>query len=61
MYMDSTAVVLNAIKGAGKPLKSSEIADQANVDKKEVDKAIKKLVAVGKLVSPKKCYYDINR
>mgnify|MGYP003823104507 CR=1 FL=1 len=59
--MEISAVVLNAIKGTGVPMKSSEIAVKAKVDKKEVDKAIKKLVAVGKLYSPKKCYYDLKK
>lgn len=58
--MEASTAVLNAIKGAGKALKSSEIADKSGLDKKEIDKAIKKLVAVGKLQSPKKCFYDLS-
>ncbi len=50
--------VLNTLKAAGKPLKSKEIAEIAGIDKKEVDKAIKKLKTSEKIVSPKVCYYQ---
>ncbi len=49
--------VLEAMQKAGQPLKAAEIAQLLGVDKKEVDKAIKKLKAEGKIESPKRCYY----
>ena len=49
--------VLEAMKSAGKPLKTQEIADMLGVDKKEVDKIVKKLKKEGKITSPKRCYY----
>lgn len=49
--------VLEVMKNSGKPLKSGEIAEILGVDKKEVDKAIKKLKNEGKIESPKRCYY----
>lgn len=39
-------------------MKVSEVAEQAGIDKKEVDKVIKKLVAEGKVISPKRCFYQ---
>ncbi len=45
------------MKKAGKPLKTQEIADMIGVDKKEVDKIVKKLKKEGKITSPKRCYY----
>jgi len=42
---------------AGKPLRSGEIAELTGLDKKEVEKAIKKLKKEGKIESPKRCYY----
>lgn len=42
-------------------MKSGEIAEASGVDKKEVDKVIKKLVAEGKLHSPQRCFYDIKK
>lgn len=44
---------------AGKPMKGGEIADASGVDKKEVDKLIKKLVAEGKVDSPIRCFYAL--
>ena len=44
-----------------KPLKAGEIATGFNLDKKAVDKAIKELMAEGRIYSPKRCFYSINR
>ena len=49
--------VLKALKDSAEPLKGGEIADVTGLDKKEVDKAIKKLKADGLIDSPKRCYY----
>ncbi|KUJ99622.1 MAG: hypothetical protein PWP49_1307 [Thermococcaceae archaeon] len=53
----SEELVFKVLKEAGKPLKSAEIAELAGIDKKEVDKVIKKLKKEGKIISPKRCYY----
>jgi predicted Zn-ribbon and HTH transcriptional regulator len=50
--------VLSTLKNAGKPLKAQEIADMAGIDKKEVDKAIKKLKTAERIISPKMCFYE---
>ncbi|WP_048147754.1 helix-turn-helix domain-containing protein [Palaeococcus ferrophilus] len=50
-------MVFKVLKDAGRPLKSAEIAELAGLDKKEVDKAIRKLKKEGKVISPKRCYY----
>ncbi len=55
--MVSEEDVLEAMKKAGKPLKTQEIADMLGVNKKEVDKIVKKLKKEGKITSPKRCYY----
>jgi len=49
--------VLKAMKEAGKPLRTGEIAEITGIDKKEVEKVIKKLKKEGKIESPKRCYY----
>ncbi|HPP90608.1 MarR family transcriptional regulator [Tenuifilum osseticum] len=59
--MDANDKVIQTLKSAGKPMKAGEIAEAAGVDKKEVEKAIKKLVADGKLHSPQRCFYDIKK
>jgi DNA-binding Lrp family transcriptional regulator len=56
--MDINKSVLDALKKAGKPMKSAEIAEMTGIDKKEVDKAIKKLKTEEKISSPKVCYYQ---
>ncbi len=55
--MDAHELVLKALKEAKKPLKSAEVAALIKLDKKEVDKAIKKLKTEGKIESPKNCFY----
>lgn len=55
--MDAKEIVLNVLKESNEPLKAGEIAEKANIDKKEVDKAIKALKEEDLITSPKRCYY----
>jgi transcription initiation factor TFIIIB Brf1 subunit/transcription initiation factor TFIIB len=55
--METKELVFKAIENAGKPVKGGEIADATGIDKKEIDKAIKKLVTEGKINSPIRCFY----
>lgn len=48
--------VLAALKQGGE-MKSGEVATATGLDKKDVDKAIKKLVSEGRVESPKRCFY----
>jgi hypothetical protein len=57
--MESKDAIIKALELAGKPLKGGEIAEASGVDKKEVDKLIKKLVADGKVNSPVRCFYAL--
>jgi len=50
--------VLEALKGAGKPLKAGEIIAITGLEKKEVDKAMKALKDEGAIVSPKVCFWQ---
>ncbi len=52
--------ILKTILSAGKPLKAGEIAELAGIDKKDVDKAVKKLRDEEKIFSPKRCFYDLT-
>ena len=58
--MDSKEKVLSAMKKSGKPMKGGEIAELSGIAQKEVDKAIKSLVAEGKILSPQRCYYSLK-
>jgi len=56
--METKELILNTLKTAGKPLKSGEIADMAKLEKKEVDKFLKKLKDEDLIASPKRCFYS---
>lgn len=45
---------------AAGPMRPGEIAEAIGIDKNEVAKIIKKLVAEGKVESPKRCFYGIK-
>jgi DNA-binding MarR family transcriptional regulator len=55
--MDTQEIVLKTLKASAEPLKGGEIAEKSGIDKKEVDKAIKKLVKEELIHSPKRCFY----
>ena len=57
--MESKDAIIKALQVAGKPMKGGEIAEASGIDKKEVDKLIKKLVAEGKIDSPVRCFYAL--
>ena len=50
--------VLKAMKDAGAPVRPGDVAKTLGVDGKDVSKAIKSLKESGKIVSPKRCYYQ---
>ncbi len=56
--MDKEKKILDTFIEAGKPLNAKEASDLSGLEKKEVDKLIKKLRDGGKLESPKRCYYQ---
>jgi biotin operon repressor len=56
--MDTTDQILKAMQSAGKSLSAGQIAEISGIDRKEVDKAMKKLKTEGKIVSPKNCYWE---
>lgn len=50
--------VLEAMKDAGKPVRPGDVAKTLGVESKEVSKVIKTLKESGKVISPKRCYYE---
>ena len=42
-------------------LKAGEIAEKLGVEKAEVDKVLKELKAEEKVISPKRCYYSVEK
>ncbi|MEA4924760.1 MAG: MarR family transcriptional regulator [Syntrophomonadaceae bacterium] len=58
--MDNEKKVIAVFKKEAKPLSSKEVAELSGLEKKEVDKIIKKLKDSDQLDSPKRCYYQIK-
>jgi predicted transcriptional regulator len=50
--------VLSAMKKAGKPVRPGDVAKMIGEDSKAVSKAISELKKQGKVMSPKRCYYQ---
>lgn len=50
--------VLEVMKAAGEPVSAGYIAENSGIDRKEVDKIMKKLKDESKIVSPKRCYWE---
>lgn len=59
--MDNEEKVMQVFIEADKPLRASDIADISGLDKKEIDKVVKKLKKEEKIISPKRCYYEPKR
>ena len=56
--MDNGQLIVDALTKAGVPMKAQEIAESTGLEKKEVDKLLKKLKADAKIRSPKNCFYE---
>ncbi len=50
--------VLKVMTEAGKPVRPGDVAKTLGVESKDVSKAIKSLKEDGKVISPKRCYYE---
>lgn len=59
--MDNYEAILDFFSKADKPVSAGEIATATGIDRKEVDKVMKKLKKEEKIVSPKVCYWEIKR
>ena len=59
--MEPKEKIIKAFEDAGKPMRPGEVAEMAGIDKKDAEKAIKKLKDEGILFSPKRCFYDLQR
>lgn len=59
--MDNYGVILEYFNKVDKPVSAGEVATETGIERKEVDKVMKKLKVEEKIVSPKRCYWEINR
>lgn len=58
IIMEIKDKVLATMKEAGEPLNAGKIAELSGIDRKEVDKAMKKLKEEGAIVSPVRCKWE---
>lgn len=58
--MSSSDNILQVLKTSAVALKSGEISEKSGIDKKEVDKILKKLISDGVIISPKRCFYEFK-
>ena len=59
--MEVKEKIIKAFEDAGKPMRPGEVAEMAGLEKKDAEKAIKKLKDEGVLFSPKRCFYDLQK
>lgn len=59
-YMEHIELIIKTLKASG-ALRPGDIAEKAGLDKKDVEKAIKKLKDEDKIFSPKRCFYDVKK
>ena len=55
---DKNEVVLEAMKKINKPVRPGDVAEETGLPKEDVSKAIQSLKKEGKVVSPKRCYWE---
>lgn len=56
--MEASDKVLKVMQKAKTPMSAGQITEESGIDRKLVDKAMKMLQAEGKIVSPKRCYWE---
>ena len=56
--MELAEKIFATIQKAGKPVSAGQIVELTGLDRKEVDKGMKKLKTEGKISSPKNCFWE---
>ena len=56
--METKEKVLQIMREAGEPVNAGKIAELSDIDRKEVDKAMKQLKEEGAIVSPVRCKWE---
>mgnify|MGYP000847676252 CR=1 len=59
--MDNYQVVLDYFQKAGQPVRAGDVAEATGIDKKEVEKIMNQLKKEEKIVSPKRCFWEIKK
>ena len=56
--MKKVEKVFETTKNSAEPLNAGKVAELSGLDRKEVDKAMARLKADGRIVSPRRCYWS---
>lgn len=56
--MEIKQQVLDAMKGAGKPVNAGKLVEMTGLDRKSVDKAMADLKKSGEITSPVRCFWQ---
>ena len=56
--MELIEKVYEAIKSASEPVNAGKVTEMTGLDRKDVDKAMKKLKEEGRIESPKRCFWS---
>ncbi|MDD9149086.1 MULTISPECIES: MarR family transcriptional regulator [unclassified Sporolactobacillus] len=59
--MENYEAVLKFFESADTPANAGKVAEATGIDKKEVNKVMTKLKKEEKIVSPKRCYWEIKK
>ncbi len=59
--MENYTVVLDYFKALKEPVNAGKVSEETGVDRKEVDKIMKKLKEEEVIVSPKRCYWEFKK
>ncbi|MEM5818006.1 MAG: FaeA/PapI family transcriptional regulator [Desulfitobacterium hafniense] len=59
--MDNYKAVLDFFVKAEQPARTGDVAEATGIDKKEVEKVMNTLKKEEKIVSPKRCFWEINK
>ncbi len=58
--MDEKTIILDTLKQSPEPLSNGKIAEITKIDKKIVEKVMKKLKEDDAIISPKRCYWTVK-
>lgn len=56
--METTEKIFETITKAGQPVSAGQLVELSGLERKEVDKAMKKLKTEGRITSPKNCFWE---
>ncbi|MCI1858304.1 MAG: MarR family transcriptional regulator [Sporolactobacillus sp.] len=59
--MEGYDAVLQFFESASEPANAGKVAEATGVDKKQVGKVMAKLKKEAKIVSPKRCYWELKK